>query len=199
VIVLVPLDGPVREHNTCHTPSGPQGGQFCGTPSSASAPAAAEETSTLSPGARAAQGGQIERATPEAFKASLMKNARAGTLSDYSLDELGQMQLYKVKGFDAGYAIKGGNELVNLYNSGGPDAKGAGPWLVLHAIEHGVTHGDHFHGYLTRFYQRLGFKEVKREKNWTPGGPDVVYIEWAGGDRHTARARYRAAGHLDAG
>jgi hypothetical protein len=186
VITFVPNHA-LREENSCHNPGGPGGGRFCGP--------GGEHPSD---GARAAAHGEIERATPERFKASLEKNARAGTLSDYTLAQLGEMQLFMVKGYDAGYAIKGGNELVNLYNSGGAATKGAGPWLVIHAIEHGVTHGDHYDGFLSGFYKKLGFTEVKREKNWTEGGPDVVYIEWHGGDRTTARARYGAAGRLDA-
>ena len=29
---------------------------------------------------------------------------------------------------------------------------------------------------LKTFYEQFGFKEFKREANWTPGGPDNVYM-----------------------
>lgn len=183
---------PVQEFNPCHNPPGPAGGQFCSTQGA--------ESGYHSPGEKLAAEGRVSRVSPAAFKAALTKNTRADTLSDYSLEDLAKMRLFMLDGHDAGYALKSDGEFVNLFNNGPREqTKGAGPWLVLHAIEQGATHGDHFDGFLTGFYRKLGWKETKREKNWTPGGPDVVFMEYQGGDRKTARARYRRAGRLDAG
>lgn len=174
---------PLREFNPCHSPSD---GRFCSTPGAGT---------YASQGARDAAEGRIAKADPAAFRDALKRNTRADTLSDYPVEELSRFQLYLLKGGQAGYAIKPDGEFVNLFNSGGAATKGAGPWLVIHAIERGATHGDHFDGFLTGFYRNLGWKETKREKNWTPGGPDVVFMEWKG-DRKTARARYRQHGTL---
>lgn len=151
-----------------------------------------------SPGERDAAEGRVQRATPAAFKKALLQNSRAETLTDYSTEELQGMKLFMLKGGKAGYAIKNGSELVNLFNNGGEATKGAGPWLVIHAIENGARHGDHFDGFLTGFYQKLGFTQVRREANWTPGGPDVVYMRFTGGDPRTVRERYRRDGRVGA-
>lgn len=148
-------------------------------------------------GEQAAAEGRVKKADPAAFKAALQQNTRADTLTDYSLEDLRGMELYMLEGGKAGYAIKPGGELVNLFNNGGDDTRGAGAWLVIDAIERGARHGDHFDGWLTKFYRNLGFTQVRREANWTPGGPDVVYMRWDGGDPKTARARYRQHGRLD--
>lgn len=191
---VTPTDDSLVEVNSCHTPAGSSaGGQFCSTPSAG----IIGSRTYKSDGERKAAAGQIRAVKPAAFKAALARNTRADTLSDYSEQELANFQLFMLDGGEAGYAIKPGGELVNVFNSGGASTRGAGPWLVLHAVEQGARHLDHFAGFLDGFYQGLGFRETKREKNWTPGGPDVVYREWAGGNPTAARERYRYAGHLN--
>lgn len=181
--------GSLREFNPCHSASD---GKFCSTPGTSRVAA------YKSPGEQDAAEGRIYRAKPDEFKAALARNSRADTLSDYDTSTLQSFRLYLLKGGQAGYALKPDGEFVNLFNSGGAATKGAGPWLVLHAIEKGATHGDHFDGFLTGFYKKLGWAVTKREANWTPGGPDVIFMEWKG-DRSTARDRYRRHGTLDAG
>lgn len=178
--------GTVKEFNPYHDP---KDGKFTTGQGGAG--------SYKSPGERAAANGEIYKATPKAFKDALAKNSRADTLSDYDEATLSTFKLYLLKGGQAGYAIKPDGEFVNLFNNGPREQTGgAGPWLVVHAIERGATHGDHFDGYLTGFYKKLGWKETKREKNWTEGGSDVIYMRWDG-DRHSARERYRRNGHLE--
>lgn len=58
------------------------------------------------------------------------------------------------------------------------NVKGIGNWLVQWAIREGAKRLDCFDGYLTGFYQRLGFTEVKRVENWAHGGPQVVFMEY---------------------
>jgi len=178
--------GSLREFNTCHSQTD---GKFCSTGGAAKYKSSGEQD---------AAEGRIYRAKPEEFRAALQRNSRADTLSDYDTQTLSTFRLYLLRGGQAGYAIKPDGEFVNLFNSGGNATKGAGPWLVLHAIEKGATHGDHFDGFLTGFYKKLGWNVTKKEPNWTPGGPDVIFMEWKG-DRSTARDRYRRFGSLDAG
>lgn len=77
-----------------------------------------------------------------------------------------------VKSF-AGVAITGDGELVGLFNVG---PKGLGGLLVDIAVQLGAQRLNCFEG-LVPFYARHGFEVVGREPNWTPGGPDVVFME----------------------
>lgn len=48
--------------------------------------------------------------------------------------------------------------------------------LVDDAIVNGAEYLDVFEGKPEQLYRSKGFEEFKREPNWTPGGPDVVYL-----------------------
>jgi hypothetical protein len=54
--------------------------------------------------------------------------------------------------------------------------RGRGDALVSDAIARGAKHLNCFDGYLPTLYARHGFVEVRREPNWTEGGPDIVYM-----------------------
>jgi len=174
----------LREFNKCHDVVT---GRFC-------------RGAAPSPGERDAAKGRIRPETPERFKQAiglLRGRARRSSVSDYSVKELALMKLFTLQGGKAGYAIKGGDELVNVFNAGGEETLSAGSWLVLHAIEHGARRLDCFDNRLPQFYARFGFKEVRREANWTPGEPDVVFMEWRGGDPTTVRARFNKNRRID--
>lgn len=79
-------------------------------------------------------------------------------------------------GVNAGYVIAPGGELVGLYSS----QRGHGDDLVSDAIANGAVHLDCFDGYLVTLYQRHGFERVTSLPNWTPDGPDVVYMALPG-------------------
>gem|GEM_PF-4466564 len=130
--------------------------------------------------------GSMEAPTAEAFIASRNTSKRPQFLTPYTAEQLGDFRLFKVKGFDAGYAIKPDGDLVNVFNNSGiPDL---GKALVRDAIKNGATKLDAYEGFLTKdYYPQLGFREVRREP-WNPllkpegwleedGGPDVVFME----------------------
>ena len=75
-----------------------------------------------------------------------------------------------------GVAIHDGDELINLFSRG---PKGAGADAVRLAIDHGANRLDCVdiqpRG-LKQFYESFGFKEERREKNWTEGEPDIIYM-----------------------
>jgi hypothetical protein len=73
----------------------------------------------------------------------------------------------------SGFAIRWGGELVYLHSR----VHGRGDRLVSTAIALGARRLDCFDGYLVDLYGRHGFVEYAREANWTPGGPDVVFME----------------------
>lgn len=72
----------------------------------------------------------------------------------------------------AGFAIRKDGELVLVHSI----ARGLGGAMLDVAVRAGATHLDCFDGYLPEFYARHGFVETSREPNWTPGGPDVVFM-----------------------
>lgn len=77
----------------------------------------------------------------------------------------------------SGYAIRPDGELVYVFSL----EPGRGNSLVSSAIANGAERLDCFDGYLPRLYASHGFVVVERERNWNPGGPDVVYMRTVDG------------------
>jgi hypothetical protein len=95
-----------------------------------------------------------------------------------SADVADRTGMYRVAYADAeivgGYALQVNDDFrIELCNLWGP---GYGSRLVADALHNGAEVLDCFDGFLPEFYARHGFVEVTREPNWTPGGPDVVYM-----------------------
>lgn len=72
----------------------------------------------------------------------------------------------------AGFGVADGGELIGVYSVD----RGNGDAILRAAIAAGARRLDCFDGYLPAFYARHGFRETDRTPNWTPGGPDVVYM-----------------------
>ena len=130
-----------------------------------------------------------ESPNPQAFRAALNKSKHQEMLTDYSPEELSQMKLFKLKGFDIGFALKEKDgkhqEIVAVFNNE-PEIKGVGKPLINAAIRQGGRYLDHFDGYLSNLYQSLGFDEYQRDKfdpQYDPDGSfqdkygqaDVIY------------------------
>ncbi|MEU4155712.1 hypothetical protein [Actinoplanes sp. NPDC026670] len=75
----------------------------------------------------------------------------------------------------SGFGISREGELIGLFSL----IPGRGNDLMGWAIGLGVERLDCFDGFLPTYYRNYGFAEYKREANWTPGGPDVVYMRLA--------------------
>jgi len=73
----------------------------------------------------------------------------------------------------SGFIVKNGGELIALFST----VKGRGHDLVQIAVQCGAEYLDCFDGFLPKLYAKHGFVTVKRELNWTLGGPDVVYMQ----------------------
>lgn len=71
----------------------------------------------------------------------------------------------------AGFGIDG-TTLIGVFST----VKGQGALIINRAISLGATDLDCFDGHLVEFYARFGFREVRREPNWTEGEPDVVWM-----------------------
>ena len=53
----------------------------------------------------------------ERFQESLYSGKRSGYLSYYSFEELSQMSLFMLREHNAGFALKGGNDIVSVHNN----------------------------------------------------------------------------------
>ncbi len=104
---------------------------------------------------------QWEQPNPESFFRSLTSGKRSEMLTPYSVAELAKMQLFKVNGYNAGFAIKSDGDIVAVHNNTG--VGGIGGELIKAAKRNGGVKLDHFDGFLTGFYERFGFKVVSHE------------------------------------
>lgn len=100
------------------------------------------------------------------FKKSLNQSKHKEMLTNYSIPELKKMKLFKVPGYNIGFALKQKDgkfqEIVAVHNNE-PNIKGVGQDLVKSAIGLGGIYLDHFDGVLTKFYSDLGFVEYDRD------------------------------------
>lgn len=122
---------------------------------------------------------QLKKAKPDEFHSAIGEAQRANPRIEefvhrYSPEELKDMKTFLTADKQSGFAVKPDGDIVSVFSA----AKGRGDELVDKAIEMGGTKLDAFDGYLTKeLYPRHGFVEYKREPNWTPGEPDVVYMK----------------------
>lgn len=113
--------------------------------------------------------GDFEQPNPTKFREALNKSKHKEMLTDYSTSELSKMKLFKVDGLNIGFALKKseqtGNfdEIVAVFNNE-PSVKGIGHELMNQAIKQGGCYLDHFDGYLSSVYSKLGFVEYDRDK-----------------------------------
>jgi hypothetical protein len=71
---------------------------------------------------------------------------------------------------------EGNRELIAVFST----VKGRGPQIVRTSVLHGANVLDCFDGFLVEFYTKHGWREYDRAPNWTPGNPDVVFLEYVG-------------------
>ena len=81
----------------------------------------------------------------------------------------------------SGFAVTSSGELRFVFSM----VRGRGRVIINRAIVAGATHLDCFDGYLPTLYAAGGFVETARVPNWTPGGPDVVYMALPGSEGWT--------------
>jgi len=108
---------------------------------------------------------------PTAFYHSLRQSKHPKMLTDYTVEDLSKMKCFKLSGFNIGFALKnfedkGTVEIVAVHNN--ELIKNIGEPLMKAAISKGGRYLDHFDGFLSNFYEKLGFKEYKRD----PYNPD---------------------------
>lgn len=90
----------------------------------------------------------------------------------YEPHEYSKMKTFLAPDKKSGYAVKNDGDIVSVFST----EKGRGDHIMQHALKNGGHKLDAFDGALPQIYAKHGFKEYKREKNWTPGKPDIVYM-----------------------
>ena len=99
---------------------------------------------------------EVFAAAVEAARAAL--GALAGNLADYAASEFESMQCFISEDGMSGFALKGGDELVNVFSR----VKGRGDAIVEAAVEAGAARLDCYDGHLAALYGRHGFLVVER-------------------------------------
>ena len=92
------------------------------------------------------------------FYDSLYAGKRSGFLSPYFHNELRMMDLYLLKGQNAGFAIKDGDDIVSVHNNS--ELSGLASEFMKKSKEVGGARLDHFDGFLSGLYRKYGFTDV---------------------------------------
>jgi hypothetical protein len=95
------------------------------------------------------------------FMESLRKSRHPAALTWYTKEEYAGAgaRLYKVAGFDAGFAIKADGDIVSVHNN--TNIRGVAPSMIEKAKELGGDHLDHYDiGRLTKVYSDAGFEQL---------------------------------------
>lgn len=116
---------------------------------------------------------------PEEFFNSLSQSKHSQMLTPYSISDLSRMRLFKIPDMNIGYALKkyeneGYKELVAVHNNES-DVSNIGKDLIKSAINNGAEYLDHYDGFLTNFYQLMGFDEISRDKYDPQYDPDSSF------------------------
>lgn len=108
---------------------------------------------------------------PHEFETAISKHPNQASL-DSPRDYTNKRTFLAADG-SSGYALKPDGELNHVFSL----KPGHGAHAVQHALQNGARHLSAFDGKLPQYYSQFGFKEYRREKNWTPGQPDVVFMQ----------------------
>lgn len=116
---------------------------------------------------------------PNKFYQSYNKSKRVSYLTPYTVEDLKEFNLFKVRGYNIGFAVKKNGDIILVHNN--EKIKGIGDLLIKKAIEFGGDHLDHFDGFLTGFYKRNGFKlnsndifnQIYAPKDWKYNELDI--------------------------
>ena len=103
--------------------------------------------------------------TNEFYDSFTKKNKHKKMLTNYNLKDFSKMKLFKLDGYDIGYALKKSStgdydEIVSVFNNSG--IKNIGNHLIQSIILNGGCYLDHYDGYLSDFYDKHGFEEIER-------------------------------------
>ena len=113
-------------------------------------------------------------AAPAEFLAARNQSSRPEMFTPHTPEEIASFNLFMNHERTIGAAVTPEGDIQSVFNNSG--VKGAGGAAIEEAKARGGNKLDAFDGKLPGIYKAHGFEETKREKNWTPGGADVVYM-----------------------
>jgi hypothetical protein len=121
----------------------------------------------------------FRRAAPAEFLAARNQSSRVGMFTPHAdPSELDHHTLILRNDGKVGSAVSPEGDVQSVFNNSGE--KGAGGAAIEAAKAAGGKTLDAFDVGLPQIYAKHGFVEDHREKNWTAGGPDVVYMKLKG-------------------
>lgn len=100
------------------------------------------------------------------FRESLYSGKRSPFLTYYEVEDLAKMDLYILKGYNAGFAIKDGDDIVAVHNNTGGELSKLSSKFMPDAIKAGGTKLDHFDGFLSGNYRKYGFQTLTQIYDW---------------------------------
>jgi hypothetical protein len=112
--------------------------------------------------------------TPEEFLNSVNSSKRVEYMTSYTIEELSTFKLFKLEGYNIGFALKE-DDIILVHNNEG--IGGIGKLLINKAIEFGGNKLDHFDGFLTGFYRSLGFVMYSNDFFLDEYAPDTWKFE----------------------
>lgn len=119
---------------------------------------------------------ELTEMTPLSYRLALSlareSDARIAEVTTAPQDMPHTARYYLTADLRSGFGVTTDGELIGLFST----VKGRGSDLVSAAMRRGARSLDCFDGFLPKFYAARGWREIRREANWTPGGPDVVYM-----------------------
>jgi len=121
----------------------------------------------------------VEEFVPAIDKMKETEFGKKDYLTFYSVKNYGEKEtkLFLMDDKNSGYGINPDGELISVFSHPSVSGEGRGDLLVSQAVQNGATYLDAVGDHLRVFYERHGFEEVRREKNLTPGEPDVIFME----------------------
>lgn len=131
-----------------------------------------------------------EIVSPEEFRQSKKSNTfKNNYLLDYDDETMREMDLYKLFGYNIGFALKKRNdsssevrdEVVSVHNNE-PDVRNIGKLIMKSALSRGGIYLAHFvvkdNDFLSKFYEELNYRVYRKEKidlNYK-GDNNIAYI-----------------------
>jgi hypothetical protein len=94
---------------------------------------------------------ELNSSLPAYFAHAIQVSRHREFLHPFTEEDFEGFRLFKIRGIDAGFAIKPDGDIVSVHNND-RIARGLRRDLIKHAIASGGTKLDHFDGYLNRVF-----------------------------------------------
>ena len=109
------------------------------------------------------------------FLDSVNSSKRVEFLTPYSVEELSTFKLFKLEGYNIGFALKDEDDIILVHNN--ERVGGLGKLIMNKVIEFGGAKLDHYDGFLTGFYRSLDFKLDENDFFLDEYAPDTWKFE----------------------